>query len=87
MEHEVDVFTSSNHALRRFENKRFDIALIDYRLSKGILGSDVIKRMREINKRTKFFLVTGDIKVEESSIYKIVHKPVTDKKLEYIFNE
>lgn len=87
MEHEVDVFTSSNHALRHFENKRFDIALIDYRLSKGILGSDVIKRMREINKRTKFFLVTGDIKVEESSIYKIVHKPVTDKKLEYIFNE
>ena len=86
MNHRVETFTNSNKALRCFENRRFDLALIDYRLAEGVLGDDVISRMRSINNKTKFFLVTGDNNVEEYDHYEIIHKPVTSKKLEYIFN-
>ncbi|MBX2847120.1 MAG: hybrid sensor histidine kinase/response regulator [Acidiferrobacterales bacterium] len=86
MNHKVETFTNSSKALRCFENRRFDLALIDYRLAEGVLGDDVISRMFSINRKTKFFLVTGDNNVIQHEHYEIIHKPVTSKKLEYIFS-
>ena len=86
MNHQVETFTCSNKALRCFEKRKFDLALIDYRLSGGVRGDNVIKRMLSTNSRTKFFLVTGDNNIQTTGHFSIIHKPVTSKKLELILN-
>ncbi len=87
MGHDVETYTDSKQALLSFQENLFDLALIDYRLSGPLNGGDVIHQMQSMNAETKFFLVTGDSNIKKSdSEFEVIYKPVTSKKLEYIFN-
>lgn len=87
MGHEVETYTDSKQALLSFQENIFDLALIDYRLSGPLNGNDVINQMRVLNSEAKYFLVTGDSDIKQSDTeFEIIYKPVTSKKLEYIFN-
>lgn len=83
----ADAFTDAKEALLASHENNFDLALIDFRLPGPLNGDDVISAMKKNNRNTKFFLLTGDSKVQENkSNYQVIHKPITGKKLEGIFD-
>ena len=86
MNHDAHVYSDFRKAIRCFEKIKFDIALIDYRISDSVFGDEIIKKMKNINNKTKFFLVTGDSNIDTNHNFEVIHKPVTSKKLEYIFD-
>jgi len=87
MGHNVITFTDAKNALLSFSEQPFDLALIDYRLPGKLNGLDVIKQMQRLNNNTKCFLVTGDSNLGETADqYNVIYKPVTNKKLEFLFN-
>lgn len=86
MGYQSKAYSDAKEALVAFNENHFDLALIDYRLPGPLNGNDVINEMIKTNFNTRFFLLTGDSEVQESEEnYKIIHKPITDKKLENIF--
>lgn len=87
MGHNVYTYTDAKNALIAFSEQTFDLALIDYRLPGKLNGLDVINQMQRLNSDTKCFLVTGDSNLGETADqYNVIHKPVTNKKLAFIFN-
>lgn len=87
MGHNVITCTDAKNALLSFSEQQFDLALIDYRLPGKLNGLDVIKQMERLNNHTKCFLVTGDSNLGDTADqYNVIYKPVTDKKLAFLFN-
>ena len=89
MGHRVAAFTSATEALKSTEKGSFHIALIDYRLAGDLNGVNVIKKIHKISPRTECFLITGEQSIDgkSSNAINIINKPLTDKKLQYIFKK
>ncbi len=54
----VESFPNINDSLKRIKEKKFHYAIVDMKLSDGS-GLELIKKIREINPKTKSLLLTG----------------------------
>jgi signal transduction histidine kinase len=86
MGHGVKTVSDAEEAVIVFNQTRYDIALVDYRLPGAKTGIDVIKQFRQLDPRVSCFLVTGDSNIKDDlSSIEIIYKPVTSDKLRRIF--
>ena len=59
----VETFIDSREALKRFDEKNFDIVVTDIRMD-NIDGIEVLEHIASRNKRTKVIMITGYATVE-----------------------
>ena len=59
----VETFIDSREALKRFDEKNFDIVVTDIRMD-NIDGIEVLEHITSRNKRTKVIMITGYATVE-----------------------
>ncbi len=87
MGHNATTVESADEALLAFNQVRYDIALVDYRLPGAASGLDIIAQFTQLDPRVKCFLVTGDSNIKRDlSAVEIIYKPLTANKLQHIFN-
>jgi two-component system response regulator AtoC len=56
--YDVHTSGSAESALEEMQGKRFDLAVIDYRLP-GLDGLDLIRRLREVSPETRTIMITA----------------------------
>ena len=59
----VETFIDSREALKRFDEKNFDVVVTDIRMD-NIDGIEVLEHIASRNKRTKVIMITGYATVE-----------------------
>lgn len=59
----VETFVDSREALKRFDEKNFDIVVTDIRMD-NVDGIEVLEHITSSNKRTKVIMITGYATVE-----------------------
>lgn len=80
---------SAEDALVRFKQKEFDIVLSDYKM-KEMDGVQLLKHIKNINKKTAFIIMTGygtvetAVKAIKLGAYDFLLKPVTPETIEHI---
>jgi len=88
--HDVETAESFSEVKEKAEEMDIDAALIDYRLTPGETGVDVLKYLKSLSnwKTAVFIAITADISektpLENSGFDKVVFKPVTEKLLKEI---
>lgn len=60
---EVETFVDSREAIKRFDEKNFDIVVTDIRMD-NVDGIEVLEHITSRNKRTKVIMITGYATVE-----------------------
>ena len=84
--YEVTQTGSSEHAMEFLLNNKYDIAILDLKLQ-GMSGLDIIEKVKETNKFTKFILITGYseeeafIKATRIGVNDILKKPYEEFQL------
>ncbi len=61
--HHVEIFTSGLEALKRLEEKAFDIVVTDIRMDE-IDGIEVMTRVKQMHPDTKIIIITGYATIE-----------------------
>ena len=80
--HKVDVYQTADEAVLGFTKQKFDVALIDYRLEGAANGIEVVRQLRRLDSRTRFYLVTGDSAIRDNPTnISVIYKPLTAAKL------
>lgn len=84
--HRVEVFTDSEAAILRMEERSFDVVVTDLRM-KGPTGMDVLSRVRDRSLATQVIIITGYGSMEAArdaeflGVYRFVTKPFRLKEL------
>lgn len=85
-EYEITTTGDSEDALRLLKNNTYDIAILDLKLQ-GTTGLDIIEKIKDDKKLTKFILITGYseedafIKANRIGVSEILKKPYDDFQL------
>lgn len=53
-----DVVSSGKHALNLIVDKNYDVVILDYQITGGLYGEELIRRIKEINKTTQIIVIT-----------------------------
>jgi DNA-binding NtrC family response regulator len=89
---EVEVFSNPVEAVKRINEKDFDIVVTDLRM-KEMDGLEVLKQVRNKNERTKIIIITGYAMMEiarkamELGAFDFIAKPFKPNDLKIILNK
>lgn len=94
VEFEVHEFTKPVDALTWAQQNSFDAALIDYYLDDGVIGLDILKKLKETKGSSfKAILLSNHVeddqskKVSEAGFSGIIFKPITLEKFKQALQE
>jgi len=86
--HEVDTFLNGQEALDAFEPKKFNRALVDINLGKGLDGIQVAQELRSKDPNLRIVLISGDpaniARVKQANFDQFIQKPFDLSKLKSI---
>lgn len=54
----IDVVSTGNQAINLIKENQYDVVLLDYQISGGLYGEELIKRIKEINKSIQIIVIT-----------------------------
>jgi len=86
--HEVETFLNGQEALDAFEPKKFNMALVDINLGKGLDGLKVSQELRSKDPTLRAVLMSGDpaniARIKEADFDQFLQKPFDLSKVKSI---